>query len=97
MSKYNDGGAAFPRRVAQVDNPERFDEEELAPQQGLSMVDWFAGQALMGAFAGAGSEGYPFSADYGDGSEDPSVTVARHCYLLADAMIAEKRRREAGK
>ena len=81
MSKYNDGGAAFPGNGA----------------WGMTLADWFAGQALMGAFAGAGSEGYPFSADYGDGSEDPSVTVARHCYLLADAMIAEKRRREAGK
>jgi uncharacterized protein YodC (DUF2158 family) len=63
MSKIDDGGPAFPS-----------DEY----QTGMTLRDWFAGQALR--------------ARWGDGSAMTPEEAAQMAYQLADAMIEEGRR-----
>ena len=60
MSKKDDGGAAFPMENVLWD--------------GMSLRDWFAGQAL----AGLNTRGFD------------KQTRARLCYEQADAMIRER-------
>ena len=45
-------------------------------QQGMTLRDWFAGQALTGLLAG--------------GTPDDAHVVARCAYFVADAMLAER-------
>jgi len=66
MSKINDGGPAFP--MATVDG---------WVQTGMTLRDWFAGQALAGFCANTNIYGLP------------SAGIARIAYSHADAMIAE--------
>ena len=69
MSQINDGGPAFPS--------DRFGE------RGMSLRDWFAGQALAGLIACPNTSG---------GEKD----FARNAYKLADAMLAERETRKGG-
>ena len=50
-------------------------------QEGMSLRDYFAGQALMGMMASDA------------GWATPQAEVARGAYKLADAMLAERERR----
>jgi hypothetical protein len=67
-----DGGPAFPR----------YDYDARRTQNGMSLRDWFAGQALSGFLAnsrlGVLSE------------ENPEGQIAMSAYALADAMIKER-------
>ena len=63
-----DGGPAFP--VETTATP-------YAP--GMSLRDWFAGQAL----AGCGRQWY-------DNTNGDDATVSRFCYEAADAMLASR-------
>lgn len=68
-----DGGPAFP--VTPTDN-----SGQIAPTQlGMSLRDWFAGQALMGMLA-----------DHT--SNPPRTATASLSYALADAMLAERQK-----
>jgi len=69
--KTNDGGAAFPCAH------QRYDHNE-----GMSLRDWFAGQALGGILA------FPWKLK-GDETKHPDV-VAELAYIMADAMLAER-------
>ena len=84
----NDGGPAFPATLwHEVENPEsaiRTVESTTFP--GMSLRDWFAGQALAGELASqnpecayAGCEG--------------AAEVSSWAYSVADAMLAERRKR----
>jgi hypothetical protein len=77
----NTGGPAFPQPNHIVDT-DRGREEARGWMQdsGMSLRDWFAGQALMGWAAGRNKT------DTMDDS-NPSA-VALSCYRYADAMIA---------
>lgn len=87
MSDHNDGGPAFPQAMntglvrMSGDGVLEVDKEVLG---GMSLRDWFAGQAL----------GHALSRDYGNdwgkaGSEH--VTRAcRHAYAIADALLAAR-------
>jgi len=68
----NDGGPAFPS-----DKPVKFysDGSTAARAEGMSLRDWFAGQAL------GGMAGYSLSRDESAGS------VASLAYFVADAML----------
>lgn len=67
--KKSDGGSAFP-----ISHP-----EHPSPSDGMTLRDWFAGQALS---AVASSERY-----YGD---DGPENIAQDAYLIADAMLAAR-------
>ena len=80
MSEMNNGGPAFPQSdlsgygIGPVDG-----------MAGMSLRDWFAGQALAGWLASYGPDaGHPANRP---GSRE---TVARQAYEIADAMIAER-------
>jgi hypothetical protein len=76
--KKRDGGPAFPLTVVM-----EFDVRTGAPLKnevytGMSLRDHFAGQTLAGHFA-ANIRGF-----------QDMQAVAQHCYLMADAMLAER-------
>jgi hypothetical protein len=79
MSTPDDGGPAFPYR-------ERADDALVEP--GLTLRDYFAGQALAGMLA---NPKWPNCDRLPDAEEK---CAAHWAYDQADAMIAEKRRRE---
>lgn len=56
--------------------------ERMRNQGGMTLLDWFAGQALTGILADSESQGEP---------EDFSAAA----YNIAESMLAEKARREA--
>ena len=68
----DDGGVAFPGPCQH--------ETDIDINEGMSLRDWFAGQALAGVWAGRESDFVKISA--------PTTTdVAVACYAIADAMI----------
>lgn len=79
------GGPAFP-----LDDVNRVDNFTIRQHQGMTLRDWFAGQALSG-MSGAGPE---FMNALSRRAEKLGVNAeeygARMAYLLADAMIAER-------
>lgn len=68
----NDGGAAFP-----------FDMNAF-PHPGMSLRDYFAGQALAGIMA---SRDMYLAIMADRGSVDPEIAVAKACNDQADAML----------
>ena len=77
MTKHDDGGVAFPTAPVRVYGG-RMDPDCYS---GMSLLDWFAGQAL-GAFC----------AHVDRDAKIPEL--AEWAYKVATAMLAEKRRRE---
>lgn len=75
MSKINDGGPAFP--VV-------YDSNCPSVDMGMSLRDWFAGQALAGLLSNADA-----SAGSGDWSWR-SGTLTGDTYLYADAMLQSR-------
>lgn len=74
MSKTDDSPPAFPSAYGTTNG-----------NDGLTMRDWFAGQALAGVWAGRESDFVKISA--------PTTTdVAAACYAIADAMIQARSR-----
>ena len=80
MSK--DGGAAFPGEGPFVNEAGRRE-----PQLGMTLRDWFAGQALVGILA---SHPMPEHPQYWDWLSGIAVTP----YRIADAMLAEREKRD---
>lgn len=78
-SKPNDGGLAFPPYSGSPDD----DPRNKIIGGGMSLRDWFAGQALAGYIASS-AQG---AQDYRDEREN---YAAFHAYLFADAMIARR-------
>ena len=74
MTKIDDGGPAFP--FGPFGDPER-DAGQAGP--GMTLRDWFAGQALEGVLA---FTGVPIG---------EKVTAA-DAYAIADAMLAERQK-----
>lgn len=72
MTKIKDGGPAFPR----MPNPLNIEGE-----RGMSLRDYFAGQALMGLLSG--NDDYT-NVPVGEGVHNH---VAKNCYAFADAML----------
>ena len=71
MSEKNDGGPAFPLQALASPGSEA--------TWGMSLRDWFAGQALMGWAAGRNR---PMEHE----ACEPA-SIARSCYAYADAML----------
>ena len=72
MSALHDGGPAFPKSGHVDHDGFRVDE-----QQGMTLRDWFAGQAL----GGAATRGF---------GQIGSERAATQAYKLADAMLAAR-------
>ena len=72
MSRSNDGGPAFPHMDAQI----------LGQRPGMSLRDWFAGQALAGGIR-------PPS-----GGDIDTADLAVLVYEMADAMLVEREKPE---
>lgn len=71
--KINDGGPAFPRSSG--------GGAYGTAQSGMSLRDWFAGQALIGLLASPGVT--------------PTGATVRWAYEHADAMLAARQKQEA--
>jgi len=67
-----EGGAAFPRAGS----------DHNVPESGMTLRDWFAGQALLGELTQPWPEGF----DLDEGAE----MMANRAYALADAMLAKR-------
>lgn len=74
MSKINDGGPAFPRPVSHIAGV----GIEL-PQQGMTLRDYFAGQALAGIWAAQDSADMDYTYEQ----------MAIHAAASADALLAK--------
>ena len=75
MSK-DDGGPAFPRAGMKLSGG-------IIPEtNGMSLRDWFAGQALAGRLARPSPNASPI----------PCKVRAEWCYTMADAMLAARER-----
>jgi hypothetical protein len=69
MSKINDGGPAFPSTIQYFPDDKNANEE-----QGMTLRDWFAGQALAGLLR--------------DGIDIYGIdATANDAYKMADAML----------
>lgn len=75
-SAQKDGGPAFPTPVEAIGHNEIFN---IINAPGMSLRDWFAGQAL--------AEVYQKGGRYGD---EGMKQVAEYAYQMADAMIAQR-------
>ena len=75
MSK-DTGGQAFPRS-SQCENESTIDA------QGMTLRDYFAGQAMIKVL-----DGFDYMA-----AEVQAETRAEYCYQIADAMIAERNKK----
>ena len=70
----NDGGFAFPRPVTECNTG----------HPGMTLRDWFAGQAMAAAYAGCvGARP--------DEGQTWAEMVSRECYEISDAMLAARR------
>ena len=76
MKPINDGGEAFPR--AGAFSPDHGYADQGAC--GMSLRDWFAGQALAGLLAG----------QYRESGHHNLLGVPREAYSIADAMLAAR-------
>jgi hypothetical protein len=84
MSKTNDGGPAFARPGFESELAGR--DYDGAPQSGMTLLDYFAGQALAGllAFSPKGSRA--------DDQYERGV-AAEEAYDYAEAMVREREKR----
>lgn len=76
MNRIKDGGPAFPREPLGQDCGAPYGQ-----QDGMSLRDWFAGQALAG--------GLLINGRATDALRSPA-DLARSAYIVADAMIAAR-------
>lgn len=78
MSNNDDGGSAFPHPQMPINALEYF-----LPSCGMSLRDWFAGQALVGELAAVEGK-VPWPAD-------KMELLAFKCYNIADAMLKHRK------
>ena len=74
--KKNDGGAAYPNGAVINFHDGPITSASIETCGGMTLRDWFAGQALTLVSA------MPINSD--------AVEIAEACYLVADAMLAER-------
>lgn len=72
--------------ISKLQNPftfPRLEDEQIPPSEGITLRDYFAGQALPVIIRVCGSDTRPSGVDYGD-------YCAEQAYKMADAMLAER-------
>ncbi len=85
MSTPNDGGPAWPSAPVPNATDERSDQRD-----GMSLRDWFAGQALV-QFGEPEAMRFWMSAGTNDYAKAYAL-IADDCYLMADAMINARKK-----
>lgn len=86
MSEIDDGGSAFPSTREEIEDGALY----RVTATGMSLRDWFAGQALAAIFGRAllTSEGAEsIDAIAKQTKENGGNTIAAACYNVADAML----------
>jgi len=89
----NDGGPAFPQAPAMIDRHmggQMYEPMEAAG--GMTLRDWFAGQALESCYDAAPSGPFAWIARLWHGPDLSSEDIAQACYEQADAMLKERDR-----
>lgn len=82
MSKTNDGGPAFPQH-GWSSNPEALRRMK-ETGGGMTLRDWFAGQAMTGWLASySGLSVHP-------AADETHASLATYSYAIADAMLAAR-------
>ena len=87
----NDGGPAFPKPTSERHFPDGevdINSYDFA-ERGMSLRDWFAGQALNGWLAS-----FPPGNKVYTGDRDCGEAVAELAYYFADAMLTEREKEE---
>jgi hypothetical protein len=82
MSKEQDGGPAFPDQGQRMEGDGKWNQQW---SPGMSLRDWFAGQALIGIVADDIKQGLP-----ADGLDIRHVADA--AYRYADAMLEARKK-----
>lgn len=85
----NDGGPAFPRPASEGHHVH--DGEHIhgyGEQSGMTLRDWFAGQALIGQLSGDQTEEAPSHEVMAD-----AESFASSAYIYADAMLKAREKR----
>lgn len=84
MKTINDGGPAFPRTGFELSRHDK-SPADCDPQPGMTLRDYFAGQALAGVLS---------SGDVQIGNIITDKFAAAHltqsCYIISDAMLAAR-------
>jgi hypothetical protein len=81
------GGPAFPSLKGLSHAPQYFNDSSAKPafdaqsSGGMTLRDWFAGQAMMGMLASGNGEKFPIHQD---------ILMAGWSYQAADAMLAAR-------
>lgn len=83
----DDGGPAFPRAGFEADV---YPSAHTTPQEGMSLRDYFAAQAIAGA-ADATCDELAVAED-ADAAQEHAQQHAKAAYLLADAMLEARKR-----
>lgn len=83
MSIKNTGGPAFPRPLSQHDT--KLPGQPVPGQDGMTLRDWFAGQALDGVMATMPGECTQRPGT--NGYRERNLELATWAYDIADAMI----------
>lgn len=83
MASRPDGGPAFPRQEHTVDYHGA--EQYFVGAEGMSLRDWFAGQAMTGWLATYGDAAHP-------AATGNARVIAEYAYAIADAMLTERSR-----
>lgn len=78
-----DGGPAFPRPMGHNGMEHHEEHDWSTDDKGMSLRDWFAGQALAGG-------ALEFFQGNGGGAWKDYNEFAASCYGMADAMLAER-------
>lgn len=73
-----DGGPAFP-------GTEFYDERPIGACEGMSLRDYFAGQALAAFTRG-------FDQEHTHSNPGNTPTIAQKCYQMADALLEARKR-----
>ncbi len=81
-----DGGPAFPARIPVEHSDEQGKDYPDYSEAGMSLRDWFAGQALIALFS---QEANPNGHGWAPGDRN---NAAQEAYALADAMLVARER-----